>query len=494
MRTQTWCVLQRPDVAMAEAADLVQDLCAEATCSICLEYFKDPVTIPQCGHNFCRSCLSWSWGQGTQASCPHCRATVQQMNLVSNRHLANFVEITRKLSLQTEKEGQGRVCEKHHQSLKLFCKDHEAPICLVCDKSKEHENHKVIPREEAFQEYKELICDCLEILRKRREIIMADEANSEKESHQLLVRINKTERQKAVDAFRRLRQFIEEQEKRLLKEIEEVEKEIARTRKKHLGRVCRELSSLESIIQEMEEKRQQPAGELLQDVKCTLQRYEKSKTSEGPVLFPPELRWRIWDLSDANLSLESIIKHIKDTVLFGEQLQKANVTLDPDTANRRLFLSENRRIVRCEDKWQAPLDNPERFNYLPAVLGCKGFTGGRHFWEVIVGSEGEWAVGVARKSVRRKDISAARPEEGIWAVGKCASNYRAINPPAYCVLRLGGQLNRIRVTINYERGQVSFSNADTTVLLYTFPEVSFFGETLLPFFSLWRNKTYLTIA
>lgn len=33
----------------------------EAVCSICLDYFKDPVTI-HCGHNFCRGCITQVWG------------------------------------------------------------------------------------------------------------------------------------------------------------------------------------------------------------------------------------------------------------------------------------------------------------------------------------------------------------------------------------------------------------------------------------------------
>uniref|UniRef100_A0A670HQ07 RING-type domain-containing protein n=1 Tax=Podarcis muralis TaxID=64176 RepID=A0A670HQ07_PODMU len=42
---------------MAAAGGHIQNLRDESTCSICLDYFKDPVTIPECGHNFCRSCL-----------------------------------------------------------------------------------------------------------------------------------------------------------------------------------------------------------------------------------------------------------------------------------------------------------------------------------------------------------------------------------------------------------------------------------------------------
>uniref|UniRef100_A0A670HQD0 Uncharacterized protein n=1 Tax=Podarcis muralis TaxID=64176 RepID=A0A670HQD0_PODMU len=251
---------------MAAAGGHIQRLRDEATCSICLDYFKDPVTIPECGHNFCRSCLVLFWGESeAEASCPQCRERVQRRSLVSNRQLANVAEIVKNLSLQEGKEegGKGGVCEKHQEPLKLFCKVHETPICVVCDKSKEHENHKVIPLEEASEEYKGEICRHLEILRKEREEILAYQADLDKESKDLL-KLTETERLKIVEKFRELRQFLKEQEKRLLNHMEEVEKEIAGRRDEQLARLSGKLSSLERIIQEMEEKRQQPASELLQ--------------------------------------------------------------------------------------------------------------------------------------------------------------------------------------------------------------------------------------
>ncbi|XP_077778322.1 zinc finger protein RFP-like isoform X3 [Podarcis muralis] len=259
---------------MAAAGGHIQRLRDEATCFICLDYFKDPVIIPECGHNFCRSCLIQCWGESeAEASCPHCRERVQRRGLIPNRQLANVAEIAQNLSLQEGKEegGKGGVCEDHQEPLKLFCKEDEAPICVVCDRSKEHKHHKVIPLKEAFQEYKEEICHRLEILRKEREEILAHQAALDKESKDLL-ELTETERLKTVEKFRELRQFLEEQEKHLLTHVEEVEKEIAGRRDEQLARLSRKLSSLERIIQEMEEKSQQPASELLQDVRSTLQR------------------------------------------------------------------------------------------------------------------------------------------------------------------------------------------------------------------------------
>ncbi|XP_053146295.1 zinc finger protein RFP-like isoform X2 [Hemicordylus capensis] len=445
------------------AVGVVRELCEEATCSICLEYFKDPVTIVECGHNFCRACLTQCWGEpDKEISCPLCRKTVQQRKFIPNRQLKSVVEIAKKLSLQggNKTEGGEKVCEKHREPLKLFCKEHEGPICLVCDRSKEHENHTVIPLEDAHKKYKEQ---------------------------------TKADKQKTRAEFRQLHQFLEEQEKHLLVQMEELEKEIAIKREEHLATLSKELSSLASFIQEMEEKCQQPASELLQDVRRTLERCEKEKTYKTtPVAFPPALKWRIWDFSDISAFLEAVMKQFKDTLVSGLPLQKANVILDPDTAHPDLIVSEDRKSLTLGDKYQDLPQNTERFNFWPCVLGCEGFTAGRHSWEVAVGGEGEWAVGVASKSVKRKGCFRLGPEEGIWAVGELEGQYSAVIPPVYPRLSLCGALKRIRVSLNCAGPRLTFSDADTAVPLYTFSGAPFTRGTVCPFFYV-SGESFLTL-
>ncbi|XP_060126764.1 zinc finger protein RFP-like isoform X1 [Zootoca vivipara] len=479
---------------MAAAGGQLQRLRDEATCCICRDYFKDPVTIPECGHNFCRSCLIQCWEESeAEASCPQCRQRVRRRGLIPNRQLANVVEIAQNLSLQ-EGKGEGGVCEDHQEPLKLFCKVHEAPICLVCDKSKEHENHKVIPLEEAFEEYKGEICRRLEILRKEREEILAYQADLDKESKDLL-KLAETEKLETVEKFKELRQFLEEEEKQRLNCVEEVEKEIAGRRDEQLARLSRKLSSLEKIIQEMEEKGQQPVSELLQDMRRTFQRYEKRESPEKPLPFPPELRNRILESCDLNHLVEDAMKQWKDALLFRKQIQKANVTLDPDTAHPWLILSEDRKSVRYRDEKQDLPNNPERFSNWPCVLGREGFTAGRHFWEVNVGSGAFWDVGVARKSVKRKSyFFSLRPEDGVWALENWGDEYVALPSPVSSPLSLNEKPRRIRVTLDYEGGRVSFSDADSGAELYTFSGASFSGETLLPFFRLNDLQTPLSIS
>ncbi|XP_053235226.1 E3 ubiquitin-protein ligase TRIM7-like [Podarcis raffonei] len=479
----------------------VQSLCDEATCSICLDYFKDPVMIPECGHNFCRSCVIQCWGESeAEAFCPHCRETVQERRLIPNWPLQNVVEIAKKLSLQEGKEegGKEKVCEKHQEPLKLFCKEDGAPICLVCDRSKEHVCHETIPLKEASKEYKGLMCRRLEILRRERERILAYQEDVKKECEDLL-KLTEAERQKTAEKFRQLHQFIEEQEKCLLNEIEKVEKEIARKREEHLARLSKELSYVKRIIQEMQEKRQQPESEFLQDVRSTLQRYDKRQKLENPPTFPPELKKKTSRFCDIDQLLDSAMKKFQDSLSFrehlqqdnwsfGQQFQKANVTLDPDTADTRHILSEDRKSVRLGEKPR------ERYSdYCPPMLGREGFTAGKHFWEVNVENGRGWVVGVAVKSVSR-DGSPLSPEGGIWAVQLKNGQHRICSSLNPLCLSLNGKLKRIRVTLDYEGGCVSFYNADSGTKLYTFSGAWFSGETLLPFFRVDTVSTHLEIC
>ncbi|XP_067321594.1 zinc finger protein RFP-like [Anolis sagrei] len=499
----------------------VQDLCEEATCSICLDYFRDPVTLAECGHNFCRTCLGHCWGDlEKEAFCPQCRVTLRSRDVIPNRPLANFVEITKKLSLQ-EPRGKGAmvgVCVEHQEPFKFFCKEHQRPICVVCDRAKEHREHTVIPLQEAAQEYQDQICNCLKNLKEDKEKFLASKAAIEKESQDML---NETEveREKVMSAFRELHHFLEDQEKRLLVQMEEIEKEIRRKREEHLARFSREISFLGSLIQEVEEKRHQEASEFLQDIGRILKKTEKRRTFCSVVFIPSAMKLKISDMRDMNPFLEDVLKKCKDlflerkrmeevagnmaefqsestgirahpqfprswedVLLSGPPPKKVNVTLDPDTAFPRLILSEDLKSVRWDKKYQDLPENPGRFNLSSFVLGREEFSAGRFFWDVSVGSEERWAVGVARKSIRRKGPVIISPESGIYAVEKSEGEYKACIPPQNPLLNLNEKLRRIRVFLSCGENQVAFYNADTVDFLYGFDDVCFGGEPILPFF------------
>ncbi|XP_065421172.1 butyrophilin subfamily 1 member A1-like [Chrysemys picta bellii] len=160
-------------------------------------------------------------------------------------------------------------------------------------------------------------------------------------------------------------------------------------------------------------------------------------------------------------------------------VEEANVTLDPDTAHPKLVLSEDRKSVRWGGMWQHLSNNPERFDTVFCVLGCEGFTLGRHCWEVEVGDGTFWAVGVARESVGRKGWISRSPEGGIWAVEWWWGQFRALTSPV-TLLPLTRAPSRIRICLDCERGQVTFIDAGDDTQIFTFPPGSIPRERIRP--------------
>ncbi|XP_015268653.1 PREDICTED: tripartite motif-containing protein 10-like [Gekko japonicus] len=450
----------------------------EATCPICLEWLTGPMVL-DCGHSFCQGCITnycEKWETLGSLKCPVCKVKIQKGNFHPNWQLANLVEKIEFLLLSPGKEGH---CLTHKKKLHLFCKEDEQLVCSVCEKSPEHKGHTTLPLEEAAKQHKDQIHRCLETVKNERKNVLAYKSDAEKESQDLLKQ-TELERENTALLFRQLHQFLADQEKLLLFQLEETGKDIARARDEHLARLSEELSSLESLIQEMEEKHQQPDIDILQDVRSTFQRYQKKETFVNPVAFPPGLKWRVRGCCEINHLLESVIKRFQ-----------ANVTLGPTTADSKVILSEDRRSIQCHSKAQDRPEDPENVYYYSYVLGHEGFTAGCHFWEVHVGSEEGWAVGVARKPVKGRITFT--PEEGIWTVGWDKGRYKAFRRGINPSMTPCGELKRIRVSLNYEGGQVAFFDADRAALLYRFSGGCFSGETLTPFFAVY-DKGYLRLC
>ncbi|XP_065269161.1 zinc finger protein RFP-like [Emys orbicularis] len=464
------------------AGDLAGSFQHEVTCSVCLEYFTDPVSI-ECGHNFCRACISQCWGEPEpDFSCPQCRETASQRDLRPNRQLGNLVELVKRLRLQAGPEPEGqRVCKRHQEALKLFCEEDQTPICVVCDRSRAHHAHTVVPIEEAAQEYREQILSRLQRLREEREELLGLKSDWDKKSERLL-RQTEVERQLVVSECERLRQFLAEQERLLLARLAELDEEMGRRREENTTHLGEEISRLSALITELEGKCQQPAPELLQGVRSAVSRGEKATS---PHLAPesPELEKRIRDFPREN-NLQEAVTGFLEGLAAERGLRRArgfavDVTLDPDTANPHLILSEDRKRVRYGDTCQDLPDNPERFDTCPIVLGAEGFAGGRRYWEVEVGDKTRWALGVCREYVSRKGLVTASPGNGYWVVWLRDGGYKTCTSPMI-PLPVSVRPSRVGVFLDYEGGEVSFYNVTDRSLLFIFPDT--FSGTLRPCF------------
>ncbi|XP_069490958.1 E3 ubiquitin-protein ligase TRIM39-like [Ambystoma mexicanum] len=154
---------------MATAA-LLQSLTEEATCSICLEYFKGPVSV-ECGHAYCLTCITQCW-EGLEANfpCPQCRVTSQSKTLRPYRQLGNVAELAKRLHVSSATPQAENMCREHDEKLKLFCEDDQKPICLVCRESKDHKNHTVRPVSEAA--HKDKFKKCLRTMKRALEVVV----------------------------------------------------------------------------------------------------------------------------------------------------------------------------------------------------------------------------------------------------------------------------------------------------------------------------------
>ncbi|XP_078496461.1 E3 ubiquitin-protein ligase TRIM39-like [Lissotriton helveticus] len=439
---------------MAGTAQL-ENLKEEATCSICLEYFSDPVMIIDCGHNFCRSCITQSWeGRDGNFPCPECRATSAGKNIRPNRQLGNMVEIAKQLHRPPVRPPEENLCEEHGEKLRLFCAEDQRMICWVCRESKEHKTHPASLIEEAAEEYKVKLQEWPRILKNEEEYFLEFKVKKEEQYKTIRDKL-RTEKQKIESEYEKLWQLLRENEQTLHRRLEEMEKKLAMVENANITRLSNQITSLKALITEIEKKCKEPVWELLKDIKSTLSRCNDLKPQCPDVL----------------------------------KSYKVMVTLDADTADPRLLLSEGGRCVRQTDTAQSLPDTPKRFTiyywcgfayYNPCVLGTKGFTSGRHYWEVqLPQKEGTWQVGVAAESVSRKSYFTCSPKEGVWAVyGSDAHYYANISP-----LAPREKPRKLGVYLDYEGGCLSLYNADSMELLYTFPRAPF-TERIFPFFCL----------
>uniref|UniRef100_A0A8C0FVR9 TRI27 protein n=1 Tax=Bubo bubo TaxID=30461 RepID=A0A8C0FVR9_BUBBB len=446
-----------------------ESLHSEASCSICLGYFQEPVSI-HCGHNFCQACIARCW-EGLEApfSCPQCRQTALQKSFRPSRELANIAEIARQLSRRGGRGGGGgrggeeTLCRQHQEALKLFCKEDQQPICVVCDRSQAHRSHAVVPVEEAAQEYKEEIQARLQALKEEREKYLESRKTGLRKS--LYLGKTKNEGKKIVCEFEQLHQFLKDQERLLLTQLADLDRAITRVQEEAVAKVSEDMSHLDTLIWEMEGKFQQPASEFLQV------RAQSIRAGGESCFTPPSLRDKA--------KLQPVCLAPKPDTVKSLSSLDTNVTLDPATAHPNLHLSEDQKQARGQLRQRDLPDNPERFDFEPCVLGCEGFTSGRHFWEVEVGQGGVWALGVARASVKRKGPMSLTPKEGVWAL---EAYHSLISPRAN--LRLNPLPRRIRVSLDYEGGRVAFFSADDDAPILVYTRASFNGERVFPWFKM----------
>ncbi|XP_036962826.1 E3 ubiquitin-protein ligase TRIM39-like [Acanthopagrus latus] len=511
-------------------------------CSICLDVFTDPVTIP-CGHNFCKTCITQHLDKNVPCQCPNCKKTFNirpelQVNAFISEMAAQFRQSAQQKASSSSSEQQvskpgevpcdvctgtklkalksclvclasycethlephltmsglkrhqlidpvenleGRMCTKHDKLLELFCKTDQMCVCMLCSIS-HHQGHSVVPLKEGYEGKKAKLgktyAEIQQMIQKRR--VKIEEM---KRSVQLSKKDADREIAAGVQVFRALKESVERSQAELMDTIKEKQRETEKQAEGFIKELEQEISELEKRSSEVEQLSQSEDHLHLLQSFPSLNSAPPTKDWTGVSIRPPSYEGTV--VRAVNQLEETLSKQMKK--LFEAELKRVqqyavDVTLDPDTAHPNLILSDDRKQVNCGDVKKNLPDNPERFNYHSIVLAKQSFSSGRFYYEVQVKEKTKWDLGVARESINRKGKITPSPQDGYWTI--CLRNKNEYKAPADPSVRLSlkHQPEKVGVFVDYEEGLVSFYDVDAAALIYSFTGCCF-TQKLYPYFS-----------
>ncbi|KAJ8357678.1 hypothetical protein SKAU_G00204720 [Synaphobranchus kaupii] len=310
---------------MASGSSLLEE---ELSCPVCTDIFRDPVVL-RCSHSFCKACLQQYWELKGSQECPVCRKRSSRNNPPLNLSLRNTCEAFLKERSQRAKAGSEVFCSLHSEKLKLFCLEDQIPVCLVCQTSKKHENHKVRPVQEAAEEYKEKVRTALAPLQEKLKAFNKVKLICDQTAEHIKSQAQHTERQIKME-FEKLQQFLKDEEAARITVLREEEEQKSQMMKVKIEKMTEEISSLSEQIRAIEQ-------ELGAEDISFLQSYKDTQNRAQCTLADPE------KVSGALIDVAKHLGNLKYRVwekMLGT-VQYTPVTLDPNTADPRFTLSED---------------------------------------------------------------------------------------------------------------------------------------------------------
>ncbi|KAG8444500.1 hypothetical protein GDO86_009603 [Hymenochirus boettgeri] len=395
-----------------------------------------------------------------QLLCPVCRQEVDYCTSPPNVTVRHLIEALKKIN---EEQNGTESCPHHHNPLSLYCEQDQEIICGLCGTIGDHRQHQITPLSSVYSRMKEEMSALItEVQRERKNL----------EEHICKLVNNKTRITNESDVFQRL----------IHKEFRELHRYIAEEESHFLELVATKVADIFISL----EAQLQNKNEILN----TVQKRERDLENLGNenhlqfirvrTLFAPSSQIPLPGCADASYSAVSFqpgfrqddIKHtvwkrLQRHILPAPEILK----LDPVTAHPLLELSKGDTIVQCRSLASRRGSSPECFDYSSCVLATRGFSTGKHYWEVIVGTKTKWRIGVVKGTISRKGKMIRTPEAGAWLIGlKEGRIYEAFTTPSVC-LPIISRPHKIGIFLDYEKGELTFYNADCPdelISLYTF--------------------------
>ncbi|XP_019622728.1 PREDICTED: tripartite motif-containing protein 3-like [Branchiostoma belcheri] len=255
------------------------------SCSICLEPFHHPKTLP-CLHTFCEDCLRDHAEVRPGFQCPTCRRQVVLCpdgvaGLPDNHFISSLCD--------TVLEQGTAVFESHcrahpPEELKLFCTDCEAVICSECWDDK-HPNHTVTTARKAAETKKAAFSD---IIAKGRSCLQED-CDSLRQLRTLEDTINENKAKvegEVTEAFDELIRQLTERKENLLEEVNKNHQQNVAGLEEKKDKLLKQVAELSSACDKTENAMEQGGGDFLRqgiELTTTFGDYEENQTKPTPL-------------------------------------------------------------------------------------------------------------------------------------------------------------------------------------------------------------------
>ena len=378
--------------------------------------------------------------------------------------------------VDASKKLQESNCSRHDEVMKMFCRTDQQCICFLCSVD-EHRGHDIVSAAaERAERQTELGVSRQKILQR-----IQDREKVIKELNREMKAINRSADKALGDREKIFAELIQ----LIVTKSSEVKQQIIFKQEAEVSRVKELQEKLEQEITEL--KRKDAELEQLshtEDNNQFLLNYRSlSRLSESTDSFGTNIHSvRYFEddpvaVSEVREKLQSILSdkwtNISLTVTEAEPRSRAEflqysceITLDPNTAQPSLLLSDGNRKASLVSKQQSYSPHPDRFTNWRQVLSSESLTG-RCYWEV------EWREGVC-VALAYKNIS----REGVSNDSKFGNN--DISWALYCTKHSynfwydnmrtpvsGPRSSRLGVYLDHNAGILSFySISDTMTLLH----------------------------
>ncbi|XP_037394079.1 tripartite motif-containing protein 16-like protein [Pygocentrus nattereri] len=413
-------------------------------------------------------------------SCLVCVASLCEAHL--KPHLKIPALVKHKLVTASSKV-QEKICPQHDKLIEIYCRTDQQFICYLCTMD-EHMGHSTVA---AVAERKDKQNELKEMQRRSQQRLQEKEKKLQEVKQ--AVKTLKSSAQAAVEDSERI--FTE-----LIRSIEKKRSEVTELiRAQEEAELSRAEELLEQLEQEIADlKRREAELEQLshtEDHVQFLQSFKSLCVSSGSEDSPSisvhhhlSFDGMRKSLSDLKERLEEFCKqefrkispHVSavQMILPSEAKTREDflqyfrrLTLDPNTVNQYLSLSEENRVV-ISGKDQCYSDHPERFDFWYQVLS-KESVSGRCYWEVEWSGKGWLYISVSYKGVSRKGQS-----NETWFGHNSQSWSLQCSPPLSFYHNniqtkiSASSSSRIGVYVDHSAGTLSFySVSDTLTLLHT---------------------------